>query len=167
VTRAALAPRAGLGALLSCALLLPLLPGCTLYNRVFHRNRDPATCRERPFIGNTDSRPPLTVPEGMSAPDTRNAIKIPQLPAAPADPSKTEPCLAQPPPFYAKPAVAKPGSPAPPTVPANSPALPQLPAAPTPPAAPTSAPPAAPTSVPAPDAPAAPGAAAPGAAPPG
>jgi len=162
VTRAVFVPRAGFGALLSCALLLPLLPGCTLYNRVFHRHRDPATCRERPFIGNTESRPPLTVPEGMSAPDTRNAIKIPHLPAAPADSSKTEPCLAQPPPFYAKPAAAKPGSPAPPTVPANSPALPLPPAAPTPPVAP----PAAPTSVPAPDAPAAPGAAAPAAAPP-
>ncbi len=157
MTQAALVPRAGLGALLSCALLLPLLPGCTLYNRVFHRHRDPATCRERPFIGNTESRPPLTVPEGMSAPDTRNAIKIPQLPAAPADLSRTEPCLAQPPPFYAKPAVAKPGSPAPstpPTVPANSPAPP--PSAPTSPAAPV------------PDPVGAPGAVAPGAAlPPG
>jgi hypothetical protein len=163
VTRAAFAPRAGLGALLSCASLLPLLPGCALYNGVFHRHRDPASCRERPFIGNTDSRPPLTVPEGMSAPDTRNAIKIPQLPPTPADLSKTEPCLAQPPPFYAKPAVAKPGTPAPPSVPVNGPALPPA-AAPTPPSAPPSAAP----STPMPDPAGAPGAAPPGAAaPPG
>jgi hypothetical protein len=118
VTRLAFAPRAGLGALLSCALLLPLLPGCTLYDRIFHRHRDPAACRERPFIGNTDSRPPLQVPEGMSAPDTRNAIKIPQLASAPADLSATEPCLAQPPPFYTKPPAAKPASPAPAAPPA-------------------------------------------------
>jgi uncharacterized lipoprotein len=120
VTRLALAPRAGLGALLSCALLLPLLSGCALYNRVFHRHRDPASCSERPFIGNTDSRPPLQVPAGMSAPDTRNAIKIPQLPAASAELPKSEPCLARPPPYYSKPPPAKPAPP-PPAAPAAAP----------------------------------------------
>jgi hypothetical protein len=126
VIRLPAAARARVGALLACALLLPLLTGCALYNRVFHPHRDPAACRERPFIGNTDSRPPLQVPAGMSAPDTRNAIKIPQLPPAPEDLSKKEPCLAQPPPFYskppaAKPAAANPGSPAVPAPPAATP----------------------------------------------
>jgi hypothetical protein len=162
VTRQAAVTRAGRGALLSCALLLPLLSGCALYNSVFHRHRDPATCRERPFIGNTDSRPPLQVPEGMSAPDTRNAIKIPQLPAAPEDLSKTEPCLAQPPPFYSKPPAAKPGSPTQAPAPSS-----QAPAPSTPPPAPSPPPPAPstpPTNSPAPPAtpPAAPGTAAPG-----
>jgi hypothetical protein len=130
VTLLALAPRASRRALLSCALLscALLLPGCTLYNRVFHRHRNPQACRERPFIGNTDSRPPLQVPEGMSAPDTRNAIKIPPLPAAPVDRSGTEPCLAQPPPFYAKPPAAKPVAPTPPA--ASGPSSPGAAAAP-------------------------------------
>ncbi len=135
MTRPSAVTRAGLGALLSCVLLLPLLSGCALYNRVFHRRHD-ATCREHPFIGNTDSRPPLQVPEGMSAPDTRNAIKIPQLPPAPPELAKSEPCLAQPPPFYSKPPAAKPGSPTPPAQPSQL-TKPAPPA--TPPAAPGAA----------------------------
>ena len=138
MTRPSAVTRAGLGALLSCVLLLPLLSGCALYNRVFHRRHD-ATCREHPFIGNTDSRPPLQVPEGMSAPDTRNAIKIPQLPPAPPELAKSEPCLAQPPPFYSKPPAAKPGSPTPPTPPAQPSQLTK----PAPPATPPAAPGAA------------------------
>ena len=68
-----------LGALLVCAVTLPLLSGCTVYQRLFHRggNKNFVGCTERPFAGNADSRPTLKVPEGMSAPDTRNAVKIP------------------------------------------------------------------------------------------
>jgi hypothetical protein len=58
VRRAALAVRATLGALLICAVTLPLLSGCALYNRVFHHGgNDAATCHERPFAANTESRP--------------------------------------------------------------------------------------------------------------
>jgi hypothetical protein len=141
--RSTLAPRARLGALLSCALLFPLLPGCALYNRVFHRHSDAATCRERPFVGNTDSRPPLQVPAGLSAPDTRNSVKIPQLPEPPPAPSSTEPCLALPPPFSAKPPAVKPATPADSTAaPRTPPAVPAVnppPAPPAPPAAPPAA----------------------------
>ena len=141
--------RATLGALLICAVILPLLSGCALYNRVFHRGgKDAATCRERPFAANTESRPPLTVPEGLSAPDTRNAVKIPKLNAPAPAQSNSEPCLALPPKFFATtptPAVkpATPAAPATPTAPAPAPgaapaAPPAAPSAPaTPPAAPS------------------------------
>jgi pyruvate dehydrogenase E2 component (dihydrolipoamide acetyltransferase) len=133
------------GALLLCAVTLPLLSGCTLFNRVFHRGRNDATCHEHPFIASADSRPPLKVPEGLSAPDTRNAVKIPGLATAEAERPKNEPCLAQPPKFYGKPApaAAKPASPAPPAI--GTPSQP-----------------AAPTATPAPATPAVPAGAAPG-----
>jgi hypothetical protein len=133
------------GALLLCAVTLPLLSGCALYNRVFHRSGSNTGCHEHPFIGSTDSRPPLKVPEGMSAPDTRNAVKIPALATAEPERSKSEECLAQPPKFYAKPAPA-----------AAKPATPAAPASTTP------SQPVAPAATPAPATPAAPSGAAPG-----
>jgi len=148
--------RATLGALLICAVILPLLSGCALYNRVFHRGgKDAATCHERPFAANSESRPTLIVPQGLSAPDTRNAVKIPVLNAPARAPSKSEPCLALPPKFFAAaptPAAkpAAPASPANPTpaqpAPAAPPAVP-LPAAPLPatPAAPPNPPGTAPS----------------------
>jgi hypothetical protein len=100
-------PRAALGALLVCAVTLPLLSGCSLYQRVFHRggNKSFVGCTERPFAGNADSRPNLKVPDGMSMPDTRNAVRIPSLntPDPYTGKAKTEPCLAQPPNFFAQP----------------------------------------------------------------
>jgi hypothetical protein len=139
VRQPALRPRAALGALLVCATTLPLLGGCALYNRVFHRGSNTASCHERPFIANAQSRPPLKVPEGMSAPDTRNAVKIPELATAEPEHSKNEPCLAQPPKFYAKaaPAAAKPATPAAPT--STTPSQPAAPSTPAPPAAPSGA----------------------------
>jgi uncharacterized lipoprotein len=81
VTAALYRRRAERGALLACAVTLPLLSGCSLYQRVFHRggSKNFVGCTERPFAGNADSRPALKVPDGMSAPDTRNAVKIPSL----------------------------------------------------------------------------------------
>jgi hypothetical protein len=105
VTASLFCPRARLGALLFCAVTLPLLTGCTLYNRVFHHNGGKVFvgCKERPFAGNTDSRPALTVPEGLSPADTRNAVKIPELNTPERQRTKIEPCLAQPPNFFAQP----------------------------------------------------------------
>jgi hypothetical protein len=148
------------GALLICAALLPLLAGCTLFNRVLHRSpKNAASCHERPFAGYAESRPPLKVPEGLSAPDTRNAVKIPELATADRERPKTEPCLALPPPFYAKapPGIAKPVTPAPPattpvTAPATAPATAPVPAPATAPA------PATPQATPAPGAPTVPAA---------
>jgi hypothetical protein len=167
VTAALYRPRAALGALLVCAVTVPLLAGCTLYERVFHRggNKNFVGCTERPFAGNADSRATLKVPEGLSAPDTRNAVKIPELNTPDQHTGKTEPCLARPPNFFAQPLPleqpgkgkkqrkpANPSAPAPapapasPTTPAPAPApdSPAAPAAPTVPTTPAAPVPAAP-----------------------
>ncbi len=166
-------PRAALGALLVCAVMLPLLSGCTLWQRVFHRggNKNFVGCTEHPFAGNAESRTPLKVPEGMSAPDTRNAVNIPALNSPDPHTGKTEPCLAQPPNFFAQPlpleqsakekkkarkqANSAPPAPAPTPTPAPTPVpapattptpapAPESPAAPTVPAPATPSPPAGP-----------------------
>jgi len=140
--------RAGLGAWLICAALIPMLSGCSLYQRMFHRGgKADVACTEKPFTGNgnIDSRPPLRVPPGLSAPDTRNAIKIPDLgPAAKTIP-KTEPCLARPPNFFARPLQPAGGKPAAGKAPTAPPAAAPVPAtAPTPASAPAPTPPAPP-----------------------
>ena len=159
-------PRAAFGALLVCAVMLPLLCGCTLWQRVFHRggSKNFVGCTEHPFAGNGESRAKLKVPEGMSAPDTRNAVNIPALNTPDPYTGKTEPCLAQPPNFFAQPLpleqstkekkkARKQGNPAPST-PAPTPAP-----APATPSGPATTP--APVPAPAPESPAVP--AAPGA----
>jgi hypothetical protein len=102
VTTRKLRSRARIGALLLCCAALPALSGCSLWNRVFHRSKN-AACTEKPFALNTDSRPPLKIPDGMSAPDTRTGIKIPDLTAAERVRAKTEPCLSRPPNYFDKP----------------------------------------------------------------
>jgi hypothetical protein len=103
VTHPPTCSRARIGALLLCCVLLPALSGCSVWNRVFHRNRGPG-CSEKPFALNTSTRPALKVPEGLSAPDTRNAVRIPDLSDHPERVrAKTEPCLAQPPSYFANP----------------------------------------------------------------
>jgi cytoskeletal protein RodZ len=83
--------------------MLPALSGCSLWNRVFHRHRT-AGCTEKPFNLNTESRPLVKVPEGMSAPDTRNAIRISDLSDHPERArAPSEPCLAQPPNYFSTP----------------------------------------------------------------
>jgi uncharacterized lipoprotein len=76
------------------ALALMLLSGCSWG----HRGAK-AGCKE-PVIGaEARNLPPLSVPPGKDAPDTRNSIKIPALtePERPRLPS--EPCLSRPPTF--------------------------------------------------------------------
>jgi hypothetical protein len=153
-------PRAALGALLVCAVMLPLLSGCTLWQRVFHRggNKNFVGCTERPFAGNAESRVKLKVPEGMSAPDTRNAVNIPALNTPDPHTGKTEPCLAQPPNFFAQPLPLEQNTKAkkPRKQPNPTPSTPAP--APTPATAPEPATTPAPAPTPAPAAPAAPGA---------
>jgi len=75
------------------ALCCAALSGCSL----FHRHGKAAGCKE-PVIGqDAKNLPPLQVPPGLDAPDTRNAIKIPPLtePERPRAPG--EPCLSMPP----------------------------------------------------------------------
>lgn len=63
-------------------------------------------CGKPPEYTNSDSIPPLAVPPGMDAPNTRGALRVPELetPERPRDPN--EPCLDQPPKYVppAKPA---------------------------------------------------------------
>ncbi|MFM7627357.1 MAG: hypothetical protein ACKO7G_13035 [Gammaproteobacteria bacterium] len=56
--------------------------------------------------------PPLNVPEGTDAPDTRGALKIPPLAATEAERPKDQPCIDTPPKFT--PAPTKPAAPKPP-----------------------------------------------------
>ena len=131
MTRPALRPRAAPGALLMCAVVLPLLSGCTLYNRVFHRGRTSASCHET-VRGQCRFPAGTQGPGGLSAPDTRNAIKVPAIGADDRQPAKSEPCLAQPPNFFAKPLLPGSGKPV-----APAPAAPATPATATPAPAPT------------------------------
>ena len=58
------------------------------------------TCHEsQPYMKAT-SVPPLVIPSGLDAPDTTNALRLPQL-NEPASPPRTgkQPCLDEPPPF--------------------------------------------------------------------
>jgi hypothetical protein len=142
------------GALMVGCAMLPLLSGCAI--PFYHRHNKDAGCREKPFSLNTVNRPALKVPDGMDAPDTRNAIRVPSLDTPEHLRAKNEPCLSKPPEYFAG-SGSKPGSapgalpdgPLPPPVPAPTPA-----AAPGPDAAPPSSVPDPPHPVaPSPDAP--------------
>jgi hypothetical protein len=88
------------------ALGLVALSGCHL----FHRNsgRSNNTCNDPQPYAHAQSIAPLKTPVGLSAPDTRSALRIPDL-NEPPPPARTraEPCLDSPPTFVV-PKVAKP-----------------------------------------------------------
>ena len=123
--------RAALCALCLCCCAAPLLTGCMLYNKTFHRSHDHG-CTEKPFEGNTDNLSGLVAPPGLSQPETRNEIKIPTLTEPERVRAKTEPCLAQPPSYSTGSSISVPvrsgtrmGAPAP--APAPVPAPPVVP----------------------------------------
>jgi uncharacterized lipoprotein len=72
------------------------LGGCGL----FHRHGNYNTCNDPQPYANSRSIAPLKTPVGLTAPDTRSALKIPDL-NEPAPPPRTraEPCLDVPPSF--------------------------------------------------------------------
>ncbi len=77
----------------ACLALAALaLSGCSW----MHRNRA-SSCRENNVVTEARNLPALKVPPGLDTPDTRNAIKVPEL----AEPERTrsahEPCLSRPP----------------------------------------------------------------------
>ena len=78
MTAARYAARAVLGALLVCAAMLPLLSGCSLYNRVFHRGAKTVAAARSPFARQHRFATAAQGTGGLSAPDTRNAVKIPR-----------------------------------------------------------------------------------------
>jgi hypothetical protein len=58
------------------------------------------SCDAPQNYGNGDTIPPLDIPAGLEPPDTRNALKIPEL-AEPERPrTKAEGCLDQPPSYF-------------------------------------------------------------------
>ena len=83
--------------LVAAALALPFaLAGCKLMRP------DTASCHERQPYESAGSVAPLHAPEGLAQPNTRNSLKIPDLPAdvAPRVRGRHDPCLDEPPSFY-------------------------------------------------------------------
>ena len=60
-----------------------------------------SSCNAPPTYGTDQTIPPLTIPEGLEAPDTRNALHIPDLKEPERPRGKSEPCLDEPPSFSA------------------------------------------------------------------
>jgi uncharacterized lipoprotein len=89
------------------AVCAALLCGCATIHRWTHRQPAPG-CHEAPFNGNADARAPLKVPEGLSAPDTTGAIKIPAVNDPDAPRGKNDPCLDMPPNYGNEPTGAPP-----------------------------------------------------------
>jgi len=84
---------------------VPLLGACHLRQML----RGPH-CESRAPFRTAQTVPPLRAPEGLPAADTHNGLKIPDEVAAAKPRGANEPCLDEPPPFYAdrpKPAAAK------------------------------------------------------------
>jgi uncharacterized lipoprotein len=75
---------------------LVALGGCGL----FHRHGNHNTCNDPQPYANARSIAPLKTPVGLTAPDTRSALKIPDL-NEPPPPARTraDPCLDTPPAF--------------------------------------------------------------------
>lgn len=120
---------AALGAVLGCTLL----SGCSFWraHTPFHRHNSAGGCTEKPFNGNTETRPPLVVPAGMSAPDTRGSVKIPELNTPERVRGKAEPCLEEPP-TYGGYTVRPPTRLVPPATPPDASAVPPAPVTPAP-----------------------------------
>ena len=81
---------------LACALTLLASTGCVWLR---HGRQSGPTCRDPAVTGDTRNFPPLRVPAGLDAPDTRNAIKVPPLPETARARLPDEPCLTDPPSF--------------------------------------------------------------------
>ena len=81
-----------LGLTASIGLALLAVAGCSSK----HRDRA-SSCRETTEVTQAKNLPALKVPPGLDTPDTRNAIKVPELnePERPRGPH--DPCLSQPP----------------------------------------------------------------------
>jgi uncharacterized lipoprotein len=77
---------------LLCAGVFLLLGGCKAM-------RGGGACNKpQPYMG-AKSVPPLKIPQGLDAPDTASALKLPTLNEPVAPRSKKDPCLDEPPSF--------------------------------------------------------------------
>ena len=68
------------------------LSGCGLFKPTYE------SCDETPAYAGARELPPLRVPEGVDAPETRNALKIPDV-ATPERPRDVR-CIDAPPPYF-------------------------------------------------------------------
>lgn len=93
-----------------------VIPGKDRFN---HEPKVVIACKQdnKDYVG-AKEMPPLKAPEGLEAPDTRNALKIPPLNTAERARSSDQPCLDTPPPFSATKSAAPP-APAPASPPAQ------------------------------------------------
>ena len=136
---------------LLCCCVPWLVSGCSVWNTVFHHSHD-NRCTEKPFQGNTINLAGLKAPEGLTAPEQRNQIKIPKLDEPDHPRPRNAPCLSQPPSYSSGSSIALPtrtglpmGAPAPAPVPISptEPAAPETgPLSPLPPVPPSPAAPA-------------------------
>ena len=77
--------------LIACCAALVLLPGCKTRG---------TTCKQdnKDYVG-AKELPPLKAPPELNPPNTRNALKVPQLDTPERVRGKNEPCLDVPPPY--------------------------------------------------------------------
>lgn len=90
---------------LSGAVLLAL-GGCKTLHRIAHED----SCNKPQPYMRAATIPPLTIPDGLDAPDTSHALVIPKL-DTPAPPARRldDPCLSAPPSFNVPQPNARPG----------------------------------------------------------
>jgi len=90
---------------LSVAVLLAL-SGCKTLHHLTHDD----TCNKPQLYQRATSIPPLTIPAGLSAPDTSAALEVPSLEGSPPPPRTVkDPCLAAPPSFNVPGSTDRPG----------------------------------------------------------
>ena len=82
----------------ACALGLLASGGCA---SLHHGRAKKQHCPEPPVTEDIQNMPPIRVPVGLDAPDTRNAIKIPPLTEPQVARGPNAPCLSAPPNFGA------------------------------------------------------------------
>lgn len=80
----------------ACALGLIAVSGCASFH---HQKTKKPHCPEPAVSGDVKNMPPLRVPAGLDAPDTRNAIKVPPLSEPEVARAASAPCLSSPPSF--------------------------------------------------------------------
>ena len=74
---------------LAIAVALLALPGC--------KRLITASCAKPQVYAAAQNLPPLQIPGGLDAPNTRGALKIPELNEVEAPRAKGDPCLEEPP----------------------------------------------------------------------
>jgi uncharacterized lipoprotein len=83
-------------------VLAATLSGCGMFRG------SASDCRDASVYAGAESVEPLKIPAGLQAPDTRNALKVPELNVPEAPRAEGSKCLDAPPPYAAPPKPAEP-----------------------------------------------------------